>query len=216
MTVKPPAVAVCLIPLSALVLLATLGAAACAQQAPGQDGSDWNPVIVNSPRDPEAERQFDEILETVWQLRQQNQMYESSVNGGKDVQDAIKQNNATILRLMERFDVLFPPIVVVEVSEADEAKMNAAMDKLVNSDLPLLGMGIDPPTGTLRVTIDIDRADQHTEAKIREIATGVNFTFTYGGDTASFQGVPATSVPGTATPRWETLVEKIGVGGCHA
>ena len=115
-------------------------------------------------------------------------MYESSVNGSKDVQDAIKQNNATILRLMERLDVLSPPIVVVEVSKADEAKMNAAMDKLVNSSLPLLGMGIDSPTGTLRVMIDIDRADQYTEAKIKEIATGVNFTFTYHRDTASFQG----------------------------
>ena len=205
MAVKPSTVAVLAIPASVFVLSALL-VAAYTQQAPGQDGSDWNPVIVNNTRDPEAKRQIDEILETVWQLRQQNWMYESSGRDDKDVQDAIRQNNATILRLMERLDVLSPPLPVVEISEADEVKMNAAMTKLLIIDMllsgtgigpPLLGMGIDQSTGTLHVMIDIDRADQHTEKWIRWIAPGVDFTFTYARDTASFQGVPATGMPGT-------------------
>ena len=213
MAVKPSTVAVWAIPALVFVLLALLGVA-YTQQAPGQDGSDWNPVIVDDPTDPETVRQIDEILETVWQLRQQNQMYESSVKDGKDAQDAIRQNNATILCLMERLDVLSPPSPVVEISEADEAKMNAATTMLVIIDMllggigidtPLLGMGIDQSTGTLHVMIDIDRADQHTEKWIRGVAPGVNFTFTYGRDTASFQGVPATGMPGTATQWRETL-----------
>ena len=213
MAIKPSTVAVWAVPVSVFVLSALL-VAAYTQQAPGQDGSDWNPVIVNNTMDPEVKRQIDEILETVWQLRQQNRMYESSGRDGKDVQDAIRQNNATILRLMERLDVLSPPSPVVEISEADEARMNVAMTMLVIIDMllggigidtPLLGMGIDRSTGTLHVMIDIDRADQHTEKWIRGVAPWVNFTFTYARDTASLQGVPATGMPDTATPWRETL-----------
>lgn len=51
---------------------------------------------------------------------------------------------------------------VVEVSGSDRAKIDAAMERLAKSGLPLLEMGIDPPTGSLGIMIDIDRAGPDT------------------------------------------------------
>ena len=182
-----------LIPILTLALLLAPLQVVQAQHAPGQNDLDQDPITVNEGsadlEESETERQIDEITAMVRQLTwQNNQLYEASVNDDKNAQDTMERNNEAILRLMEQLDVLSPPIVVVEISESTKTKMNAIMDKLMESDLPLLEMGIDPSTGSLGLMVDIDRAGPDTEKKIREIATSVNLTITYDTDDASFQG----------------------------
>jgi len=166
------------------------GSAIYAQQAPAQNGPGQDPAAVSgsaSSVESETERQIDEIMETVDRLMEQNNQLLESAAGDEDARDAMERNDEAILRLMERLDALSPPILVAEVSESDERRMNAAMEKLAWSGLPLLEMGIDPPTGSLGVTIDADRAGPYTEERVREIAAGIDLKITYDTDRASFQ-----------------------------
>ena len=188
-------VAACLVATAALMLLVP-SEPPHMQRASGLIGSDWDPAMAGEdPVDPETERQIYETLEAVERLRTQNiQLRESPADGSGDARDAVEQNEEAARRLMERLDALSPPMEVVEISEADEAKMNAAMMILMLSGMPVLEMGIDHATGTLGVMIDVDRADRNTEKIIRGIAAGVDVTFTYGKDRATFQsarGQPA-------------------------
>lgn len=165
--------------------------AAYAQQEPGEGDPIRNPATVNGKptgsEESETERRIDEIMEAVDELVWQNNQLRASSANDKNAQDAIERNDEAILRLMKQLDVLAPPIPVAEVSGSDRAKLNAAMERLAKSGLPLLEMGIDPPTGSLGIMIDVDRAGPDTEKRIREIAAGVDLEITYGADAASFQ-----------------------------
>ena len=189
--------AACLVPVLALALLAP-PEVLHAQQAPGQDGPDQDPVTAGGgsacsgePLEPETKRQMDGIMDAVDQLMWQNsQLRESPADGGA-ARDAIERNNEAILRLMEQLDVLSPPIRVAEVPEPDRVKMDAAMLRLAMSGLPLLQMGVDPPTGSLGITVDVDRAGPDTEKRIREITADIDLTIKYCPDNASFRGPAA-------------------------
>lgn len=124
--------------------LVLLGSAIYAQQAPAQNGPGQDAAAVSgsaSSVESETERQIDEIMETVDRLMEQNNQLRESAAGDEGARDAMERNDEAILRLMERLDALSPPILVAEVSESDERRMNAAMEKLVWSGLPLLEMG---------------------------------------------------------------------------
>ena len=98
------------------------------------------------------------------------------------VQEKIEENNEAMEGLFAEWDVLMPPVPIVEISPEDRHKMNSAMTRLMASDLPLLGVRIDSSTGMLGVEIDANNATADIEDRIRAIATDVQLSFTYSRD----------------------------------
>lgn len=180
--------------LSLLVVVATVTATisvtAYAQVTPGEDDPVSEPA--NTGGDPtvseeDRDARVDAIGLAIIQLQLQNdELVRYSVNG--TVQEQIEDNNEAMEDLFAEWDVLMPPIPVVEVSPEDRHKMNSAMTRLMASDLPLMGAGIDPSTGMLNVEIDVNNATPDIEDRIRAIATDVQLSFTYHKDYPVFQG----------------------------
>ena len=104
------------------------------------------------------------------------------------VQEKIEENNEAMEGLFAEWDVLMPPVPVVELSPEDGRKMNSAMTRLMASDLPLPGVRIDSSTGMLGVEIDANNATPDIEDRVRAIATDVQLSFTYSKDYPVFQG----------------------------
>lgn len=172
------------------IVTATISAAAYAQTVPGGDGPVSGPASTGA--DPttsenDTDARVDAIGLAIIQLQlQNNELSRYSVNG--TIQEQIGENNEAIKDLFAEWDVLMPPIPAVEISQEDRQEMNSAMTRLMASDLPLLGAGIDPSTGMLEVKIDANNATSDIEGKIRAIATDVQLSFTYSKDYPVFQG----------------------------
>ena len=175
------------------ILTATISVTAYAQTVHGEDDPVSEPA--NTGADPtinenDTDARVDAIGLAIIQL-QNNELSEYSANG--DMQEQIGENNEAIEDLFEEWNALMPPILVVEISQEDRQKMNSAMTRLMASDLPLFGAGIDPSTGMLGVEIDANNATSDIEDKIRAIATDVQLSFTYSKDYPVFQGSCNTS-----------------------
>lgn len=179
--------------LSLLAVMATVAAAvsvmAYAQTAPGEDGPVSEPASTGADppiNENDADARVDAIGLAIIQLQLQNdELSKHSVDG--NTQEKIEENNEAIEDLFGEWDVLMPPIPIVEISPEDRQKMNSAMNRLMASDLPLFGAGIDPSTGMLNVEINANNATSDIEDKIRAIATDVQLSFTYSKDYPVFQ-----------------------------
>lgn len=172
------------------IVTATISVTAYTQTVPGEDDPVSEPA--NTGADPtinenDTDARVDAIGLAIIQLQlQNNELYKYSVN--EEIQEQIEENNEAIEDLFAEWDVLMPPIPVVEISQEDRQKMNSAMTRLMESDLPLLGAGIDPSTGMLEVKIYANNATSDIEDRVRAIATDVQLSFTYSKDYPVFQG----------------------------
>ena len=166
------------------IVAATISVTASAQTVPGEDDPVGEPA--NTGADPaisenDADARVDAIGLAIIQLQlQNNELFKYSVNG--TIQEKIEENNEAMEGLFAEWDVLMPPVPIVEISPEDRHKMNSAMTRLMASDLPLLGVRIDSSTGMLGVEIDANNATADIEDRIRAIATDVQLSFTYSRD----------------------------------
>ena len=98
-----------------------------------------------------------------------------------------------MLELWAELDEIAPPIVVKEISPEEKASIDTARDKLRESDLPVLGHWIDPPTGKLTIEINVDIAQSDVIKKITEITGDIPLIVYYTKPTATFQNCDSTT-----------------------
>ena len=139
------------------IVTTTISVTTYAQTVPGEDDPVGEPA--NTGADPiinenDTDARVDAIVLAIIQLQlQNNELSKYSVN--ETIQEKIEENNEAMEGLFAEWDVLMPPVSVVEISPEDRHKMNSALTRLIASDLALLGVRIDSPTGMLGVEIDV-------------------------------------------------------------
>jgi len=176
-----------IIPFLALVLLVPLGLAD-AQIPLEQEESNETSTTIERINKEERSRQFDALMETIDILRTQNiKLSTGSSVDDETVQATIARNNEIIEDLYVQVDIIWPPLPVVEVSDADRAIMEDVMMSLVLSGLPLYYMAIDSSTGKLNLKIDEDRATLDTGPAIWNITGNIPLMIEYGTNKAVFQ-----------------------------
>ena len=178
--------------LAVMVLItAAISTVTHAQIAPGEDDgtisvpgyTGENPAVDEGDLD----AKIDAIGLAIVQLQIQNdELHRYSVD--ESIQKKIKNNNDTIDDLFAEWDILMPPITVVDISPNDEHIMKSTIAHLMASDLPLFGAGINPSTGMLDVTINANNATSNIEDRLKSIAPGVPMSFIYSKDYPTFQG----------------------------
>ena len=172
-----------------VIVTAMISITADAQIIPMEDGPVSEPAGTGG--DPavdegDLDAKIDAIGLAIVQMQLQNDEL-SRYSANETIQEKIGDNNEAIKDLFAELDVLVPPIPVVEVSPEDRDRMNSAMTRLMASDLPLMGIGIDSSTGMLNVEIDVNKATPDIEDRIRAIAADVQLSFTYHKDYPAFQ-----------------------------
>lgn len=176
------------IPLLALAVIIPFGFVS-AQITPGGEAPASGPVYTGEDptvNEEELDAKADAIISAIVGLQVQNDDLERhSVD--ETIQETIDVNNAAIDSLFAELDTLRPPIQLAEILPEDRQKMNAAMDRLMVSNLPLVGFGINSYTGQLNVKIDVDKATPDIEDELRKIAPDVQMNITYVKNNAVFQ-----------------------------
>lgn len=137
-------------------------------------------------------QQIEHIFASVELLEFQNEQLES-VSGNGTVHETIARNNIAISELWAELDEISPPTVVKEISSEEKVEINAAREKLLESDLPILGNWVDSPTGKLTIEINMDIAESDILERITEITGEIPLIVHYTKPTATFQGCDNTT-----------------------
>lgn len=171
------------------LLVVIMPVLAYAQTVPGEEDPPWVPTRVTGNAtltEAEINQRVYEILSTVEELWSHNERL-SGFPSDELARDAIARNDNTINDLLAELDEISPPIIVKEISPEEKERIDLARAALTESDLPILGHGIEPSTGMLRIKIDVNRAESDVEQKIREITGNVPLKIMYKENTATFQ-----------------------------
>ena len=140
----------------------------------------------------EQEAQFDEFIDQVVQLQQDNIKYAALPDTPEKI-ELIARNLDRIEEFIAQADVIFPPDPTVEIEPQLKERMTAAQFVLMNSGLPLLEIYIGSSTGLLTITVDQERSTD-LKSRIQEIiGEDIPIEVRYGLDTARFQGSCSTS-----------------------
>lgn len=131
-------------------------------------------------------QQIEDIFASMDLLQAQNDQL-ASVYDNKSAHETIARNNITISELWAELDEISPPIPVKEIQSEEKANIDAARDKLTESDLPILGDWIDPPTGKLLIEVNVDVAKPNVIEKITNITGDIPLIIHYTKPTATFQ-----------------------------
>lgn len=109
----------------------------------------------------------------------------------EEARQTISQNNEDIAEMLTLLDALSPPAPTVEIPDHTRAQMNAAMDALIESGLPVYGLVPNSSTGNLDIFVE---SPVNIDDQIRQITGDLPIHITYGTNTFRLQAYHACAV----------------------
>ena len=141
---------------------------------------------------PEQEAQFDEFIDQVLQLQQDNIKYADLPDTPEKI-ELIARNLDRIDEFIAQADVIFPPDPTVEIEPQLKEQMIDAQYALMESELPLLEAYVGSSTGLLTITVDKERSTDLMSSIQDFIGEDIPIEVRYALNTAVFQGSCNTS-----------------------
>ena len=115
-----------------------------------------------------------------------------------------RANNIKIDELMAQMSELKPDLPIAELSDSYIKETDSAMDRLVESGLPILTLNVNDSTGIFEVEVDLDRAvtGKSYDKEIREIVgnNDVPLEISYGHQVAFLQAPACSGQSGDCNP----------------
>lgn len=135
----------------------------------------------------DEEQLIDDLGWKIVEIQQNNIKY-ATLEQSPELDELIQSNLDRIDVITAQLDKIAPSAPAVKVSPEMEKKMNEIRYHLMESDLPLLEIYINPSTGKLTVTVDKDKStDLSVELNVF-IKNDFPLEIRYAADTAEFQG----------------------------
>ncbi len=140
----------------------------------------------------EQETRFDEIMEQIVQLQQDN-IKHANLPDTPEKTELIARNLDRIDEFLAQLEAIAPSDPTVEIEPRLKERMVAAQYALMESELPLLEAYIGSSTGLLTITVDKERSTDLMSSIQDFIGEDIPIEVRYGSDTAVFQGSCNTS-----------------------
>jgi len=196
-----------LVPILALVLLVPAGATSAAaepkNEGPATAGASTERIDPAPDKRPESP---DELAGPAVSSQIGNHRLGKSLQGDY-ARDEITNDSRQTVWMIQDTGKIDQPRPIVEISKLDEARMNMIMLALVDSDLPLVGAGIDRHTGKISIEVDSEKDSPSTKNGILAITGDVPIDITYVKSYAS--GDYTTHQPDIAAQWSEKILLKI-------
>ncbi len=130
---------------------------------------------------------LDQVGKALLMLQIQNEQLKE-ITGIPSITAMTVGNDQKIATLQVELDNIIPKSPLAKIDPATEAKMNDAFDRLLESDFPLLGFGINSKTGVFDIEVDSDRSGNIDKELQKFVGERVPIDVTYGIYDATLQG----------------------------